>query len=635
MRALRRSSLAFVPRTMMRVVTKLHPEAYAFIGRTVTRKMQAMFQHDAGGGSEGGSGPRKRSVAVIAASPNVALDAFCLTLKQALQSIGVSALVCSSLEVNAASTGLSRTGVPELLEEALALSKLNDLEDQHDVVLFKADPDASIWSRMCVAQADVVLFVCNGADRPMMSVLEMELRSSNPGVRRELVLLHVVAHHPSATGEAGGANAAAPGHTREWIEIIGDIAMHHQVRYHPYDPSKDVAHFKSDFRRVGRFLTGQAVGVVLGGGGARGAAHLAVLRALEEAQVPVDAVGGTSIGAFMGCLYSLKGADTLDMHGPFYRFAQEMASLWLKVRDLTFPIVSYVKGTQFNRMLVRVFGEVLIEDLWCVGGGQRAQSNSPGLPQRLNFFCITTDLTDSKQVVHRNGYAWKYVRASMTLTGFLPPMCDVGPDSRIHYLVDGGYVNVLPTDVMRQVVGDHGLVISVDVQAEWSLDGEDYGDDLNGWWFLWRRLLGRAPRIPTGSDIQSHLAYVSSVIQFGRAANEIKVDLSVAPPIKAFGMMQFEKVKEMQQLGFEYAVVAVKEWLAKLKASDEKRVRSFGATGPASRRMAVPPSRFSSSAALSLSQSQSLEHIVDFSIVANSAEESVDDMGGGAGDGVE
>ncbi len=60
----------------------------------------------------------------------------------------------------------------------------------------------------------------------------------------------------------------------------------------------------------------------------------------------------------------------------------------------------------------------------------------------LSFGCITVDLSVSQERLHQNGTLWRYVRASMTLAGFLPPMCDVGPkDDAVHYLVDGGYVN--------------------------------------------------------------------------------------------------------------------------------------------------------------------------------------------------
>jgi len=177
----------------MHILTKMHPESYAYIGRTVTRKMQSLFQMEAS------SIPHKRNVAVVAISPNVALDAFCHTLKLAFQAVGVSVQICSSNVGDTTDFSLggsfkrSFSQRPAfMLQESIVLSKLNDIEDENDVVIYKADPDASSWSNLCMSQADVVLFVANGADRPTMSPLEVELRLANPGVHRELVMLHVV-----------------------------------------------------------------------------------------------------------------------------------------------------------------------------------------------------------------------------------------------------------------------------------------------------------------------------------------------------------------------------------------------------------------------------------------------------------
>ena len=101
----------------------------------------------------------------------------------------------------------------------------------------------------------------------------------------------------------------------------------------------------SDWSRLARYLAGQSIGVVLGGGGARGIAHVGFLQALREHQVPVDFVGGTSIGAFMGALY----AQEEDLHS-FYEKAREwctrdMSSPWNCLFDITFPTVSWFKGT--------------------------------------------------------------------------------------------------------------------------------------------------------------------------------------------------------------------------------------------------------------------------------------------------
>ena len=97
---------------------------------------------------------------------------------------------------------------------------------------------------------------------------------------------------------------------------------------------------------------------------------------------------------------------------------------------------------------------------------------------------------------------------------------------------------------------------------------------------MWRRLLASfgfpMPRIPTGSDIQSHLAYISSVIQGARAAEEIHVDLTFNPPIKEYSTLQFDQVKAIQERGLQYARGEVTKFVDKLVAEDDKRLELFG-----------------------------------------------------------
>jgi lysophospholipid hydrolase len=97
-----------------------------------------------------------------------------------------------------------------------------------------------------------------------------------------------------------------------------------------------VAPFKSDFHRLARRLCGKSIGLVLGGGGARGCAHVGIIRAMEEAGIPIDIVGGTSIGAFVGALYAWD-ASILPMYGRIKRFAGRMGSIWRFALDLTYP----------------------------------------------------------------------------------------------------------------------------------------------------------------------------------------------------------------------------------------------------------------------------------------------------------
>jgi lysophospholipid hydrolase len=81
------------------------------------------------------------------------------------------------------------------------------------------------------------------------------------------------------------------------------------------------------------------------------------------------------------------------------------------------------------RVIEDTFKDKLIEDLW------------------IPFFCISTDISEGRMRVHTTGSLWRYVRASMSLSGYLPPICDPVDG---HYLLDGGYVNNVPADVAKQ-----------------------------------------------------------------------------------------------------------------------------------------------------------------------------------------
>ncbi len=91
----------------------------------------------------------------------------------------------------------------------------------------------------------------------------------------------------------------------------------------------------SDFSRLARHLTGNTVGLVLGGGGARGCAHVGMIKAILEAGIPVDSVAGVSIGAFYGALYSQERSLTeVTIKGR--KFSHKMSQLWRQVRSSLF-----------------------------------------------------------------------------------------------------------------------------------------------------------------------------------------------------------------------------------------------------------------------------------------------------------
>eukprot|EP00742_Colponemidia_sp_Colp-10_P008838 GILJ01009598.1.p1 GENE.GILJ01009598.1~~GILJ01009598.1.p1 ORF type:complete len:1135 (+),score=165.01 GILJ01009598.1:128-3532(+) len=449
------------------------------------------------------------TVAILPAGGFVPLADFSKRLLTALQSIGPIHHLNSDIIQH---MGFSRRGGK--MGELKMTHWLGELEEKNRIVLYEADPTPTDWTLQCIRQADCILIVGCAENEPVLGAVEQELaKIGRKHTRKELVILH-----------RGGLEMSST--TRTWLRLRDKIVRHHHIRLER----------PSDWERLARLITGTAVGLVLGGGGARGLAHLGVIRALHEAGIPIDMVGGTSIGSFVGGLYAMTSSSSYGlMMSKARRFSLHMSSTWRLIRDLTIPFTAYFSGRGFNRGLRKIFGRSRIEDLW------------------LNYFCVTTNISNSSQMVHREGQLWRYCRASMTLAGFLPPLCDDGS-----LLVDGGYVNNLPSDVMHSMGA--GTVLLVDVGARFDAQLTDYGDSLSGTWLLLRKLNPFASplKIPSLSEIQARLAYITTDAR--SLAIEQTVDLYLSPPVQQYGTLEFGKFDEIVKVGYDYARNMLDQW---------------------------------------------------------------------------
>ena len=331
---------------------------------------------------------------------------------------------------------------------------------------------------MRVRLADVVLIIASADDEPPVPEEGKQLQQRLLGLRRhhqfnlgfrELVLLHE------------DANESVPINTRPWLEAFG-VHRHHHVGG---KLGSNQGLYQAHAGRLARSLRKLSVGVVFGGGGARGCAHLGALVALEEEGIPIDAIGGTSMGAFIGGNYA-REPSVLSTRVKAKRFAKSLSGFWNKISDLTLPIVAYFSGFRTNGAIKSGFRDSKIEDCW------------------LPFFCVTLDLISCRSIAHRNGTLWRYVRASMALVGFLPPLCDKLDASsssknanhdagRLHVLVDGGYANNLPADIMKDLLGAN-MVVAIEVAGE-GLESRKFentwGDSVSGFSHLFRSLFMR------------------------------------------------------------------------------------------------------------------------------------------------
>jgi predicted acylesterase/phospholipase RssA len=275
--------------------------------------------------------------------------------------------------------------------------------------------------------------------------------------------------------------------------------------------------------RLVRVVTGTSVSLVLGGGGARGFAHLGVIRALYEHGIPIDFVGGTSIGASAAAGIAL-GWDVETGIANAKHVTVDRGSLV----DFTIPAVALSKGEAITTGLRDVFGEAQIEDLW------------------YPMFCVSTDLTDGIARVHTSGSVWKAVRSSIAIPGTFPPMrADDG-----HVLVDGGVVNNLPVDVMEEFARG-STILAVDLRARAHLPAESLSSDgiVSGWGIIGSRLnpVSRGRRVPRIIDILLRSNEVAS------SPHGADADLVFHPAVDAFGVLDFASWDELIDVGYRHA----------------------------------------------------------------------------------
>ncbi|NXH14585.1 PLPL6 esterase, partial [Bucco capensis] len=571
--AVRDTELAKLPEGTLNIIKRRYPQVVTRLIHLLGQKILGNLQQLRGPFPSSSLGVASSSeptnptsnlstVAVLPVCDNVPITAFTLELTHALSAIGPT-LCLTSDNIRA----FLQSSALDSIQEYRLSGWLAQQEDIYRIVLYQTDHTLTPWTLRCIRQADCILIVGLGDQEPMLGELEKMLESTAVRALKQLVLLH-------------REDGPSPSRTVEWLNMRSWCSGHLHIRcphrvfsqrsttklHEMYEKvfEKNIDRH-SDFSRLARVLTGNTIALVLGGGGARGCSHIGVLKAMEEAGIPIDMVGGTSIGAFIAALYAEERCAVRTKQQA-REWAKCMNSVFQTALDLTYPITSMFSGSAFNASISKVFQDKQIEDLW------------------LPYFNVTTDITASTMRVHTHGSLWRYVRASasytpylpplcdpkdshwlvdgcyvnnvpgslwryarasMTLSGYLPPLCDPKDG---HLLMDGGYINNLPADIARNMGAK--TVVAIDVGSQDETDLCNYGDSLSGWWLLWKRLNPWAEKVkvPDMAEIQSRLAYVSCVRQLEVVKSSSYCEY-IRPPIDRFKTMDFGKFDEIYVSG--------------------------------------------------------------------------------------
>lgn len=315
------------------------------------------------------------------------------------------------------------------------------------------------------------------------------------------------------------------------------------------------------------------VGVVLGGGGAKGASHIGALKYIEEMGIPVDYVAGTSMGSIIGGLYAMgyspdeltKLISQLDWSEYIGNsIVRPMMAEEVRQRNSTLlvnvpfslesllgkeskPFISQLPSAYVsNSSLINLF------NVLCVGYQEDMDFNDMPIP----FACVATDVITGEEVVLRSGSVPTAMRASMAIPGVFSPV-EIGD----MVLVDGGLVNNFPADVLRDMGAD--IIIGIEITKD-------------------KRL--------TRNDIQSLPQLLGQLVTNStsgkRKENREMCDIWIVPDVSGFGMLSFTPDAIDTLVGRGYKKAA--EYHDQLEAIKQRIEKAAG--GPVQKKLHAPKS---------------------------------------------
>lgn len=480
--ALRDSEVWRLAQTSFNTLTAQHPEVLPALMRSVVARNAL----------ETGKRRRQpRTFAILPSGPDVPAARFAVMLADALGRIGNQVQMLGPESVDREPEWFSRC------------------EMESSFVLYRADPTLTPWTELCLRQADCLVAVRN-ADNDFPTKLPFEVETAQSGAvfhrRRELVLLHE-GHDPR------------PGSTAPLL-AGGLYGHHHHVRIDIH----------SDIDRLARLLTGHAVGVVMAGGGARAFTHIGVVKALRECRVPIDLVGGTSMGAIVAAGVASRWSDQ-ELDERFRKAFVDTNPL----SDYTLPLISLFAGRRVTRLLRAAFGEKDIEDLI------------------LPFYCVTANLTTSNADIHTVGRLWRWLRASVSIPGVLPPFNEAG---EVH--VDGGVIDNFPVRAMRRL--GRGVTIGVDIDTGGALAaGAGVEEPWSAWQFFRRLIWKRNETLPIPSIVRI-LLRSALVASTSRAAEDRGAsELLIVPPMNHIDLLDWTSFDAAIELGYRTTMERLEE----------------------------------------------------------------------------
>jgi len=450
------------------------------------------------------TGPQFNTIALVPLSEAAKITRFASELARSLDGYGQNLTLQSDklLECGAPATpDDANDAMPDSLKHWLHLQ-----ETQNRFLVYVCEADDNTWTRFAMRQSDLVIFIADSQQDPTLSDWESRLRTGK-GIatgKQALVLLQP----PSESGISG---------TAQWLKD-----RQPDYHFHVREDKPD------DTERVARIISGNAIGLVLSGGAARGFAHLGVYKALLELDITIDWVGGASIGSIFG--------SPIASDWNYEKAYQVAKHSFVKVKpfsDYTLPLAGLIRGGRMEREL-QAHQNYNIEDL------------------PIPFFCVSSLLDSGELQMHENGLLAQALRASASLPGVLPPAV---VNKRL--TIDGAVLNCMPVDIMKQK--PVGKIIAVDLTPNKTYE-VDYEAIPSPWAILAGRYLPglrkyRVPSLATTILKATEIGTLEKVHQSGLLA-----DLLLRPPVRQFGLTDMKAFDKIVDAGYEYAKAELQKW---------------------------------------------------------------------------
>lgn len=449
----------------------------------------------------------KKNIAIIAANKNVQLTTFYEELNEHLMHLE-SIFLLSDMDKQF--DGCGNEKIQKFIDEI----KFKQTKKIKTHFLFLLSTPDSPLANFCFERLDVIYVIANGEnlvniDNFVLERINQYKTLSNE--KPELILLHE-------------PHIKQPNNTIQWLNLT-EFGMHHHIRLNE----------SKDFRRMIRFFRGKAIGLVLGGGGTRGWGHLGVIKALLDAGIPIDAVGGTSVGAIIAANYAMY--QSLEEAEKQFSSIIEESRYSVSIRSLTWPAISLFNGKGLTHSLRNTFKDVQIEDLW------------------LPYFCVSTNFATNSEVIHNRGMLWEKTRASASIPGIVPPMLLNG-----HLHFDGGLLNNLPVDIMRKITTHRGTIIAVELTANVK---DEHKYRFPPVLTFWQTLLAKMGffydyRFPRFIDTFLKSLAVGSSLKAQQ--NSLAADLVISLDLSHYPMLYSNKKyeKKLAEVGYEMTMTQIK-----------------------------------------------------------------------------